>query len=194
MKISEKYKQVLLFIGVCSLMAACASPHRAKKIDTQMKSSEQVSGDTMLGIKDGNMVVQKKVQMNDELRRLQNEVYQMEDRVYGNRKYGSKGLYGALKTCRLKLTNKKHGGTGQLMWTEPIDRVTDKEDEWRVGVNEEDKIIAVSQEFLLDRIQRFKGYKKRLQKRQDEYEEKLEICDAALESKKFDTQTKSENL
>lgn len=190
----NQWQMALLFIGICSIgayMTACASnPHRAKKIDAKMESSEEISGDTRLGIKDGNMVVQKKVQINDELRRLQNEVYQIEDHVYGSRKYGSKGLYGSLKTCRSKLTSKKYGGTGRLMWTEPIDRITDKEDEWNVGVDEKEKIIGISQEFLLDRIQRFKSYKKRLQKRQDEYEEKLEICDAALESKKFDLNKK----
>lgn len=183
-------KRVLNVVGAISLIfvigAGCASnPHKAEKIDTEMERSAEVSGEKV-GIKDGNMIIQKKVEMNEELRRIQNEVYSLEDRVYGNRKYGSQGLYGTLKSCRLKLTSKELGGDGKLMWTEPLERITDKEDEWEVGIDEEDKIVGVSEEFLKDRIERFKGYKKILQKREDEYTEKLEICDAALRSKEYD--------
>jgi len=168
-----------------SLLAGCKSnPHKAEKIETDMSKASDVSGDTRVGVKGGNMVVQKKVQMNEELRRLQYEVYELEDRVYGNRKYGSKGLYGALKTCREETVSKKNGGDGKLIWTEPVDRVTDKEDEFNIGIDEHEKLVGVSDEFLKDRIGRFNKYRTTLLKRQDEYEEKLEICDANLKAKK----------
>lgn len=167
------------------LIAGCKSnPNKAEKIDTEMKKEQSLSGDEKIGVKGGNLVVQKKVVMNEELRRLQYEVYELEDRVYGNRKYGSKGLYGALKGCREQAVSKKLGGDGKLQWTEPVDRVTDKEDEFNVGIDEKDKIVAVTEEFLKDRIARFQKYKQTLLKRQDEYEEKLEICDADLKAKK----------
>jgi hypothetical protein len=148
-----------------------------------MENGAQVSGDTSLGIKDGNLVVQKKVLMNEELRQLQNEVYSLEDLVYGNRKYGSEGLYGALKKCRAKVVSRQYGGDGKLRWTEPIDRITDKEDKFEIGIDETDKIVAVNEEFLKDRIVRFKNYKQVLMKREDEYKEKLDICDAELADK-----------
>ncbi len=176
---------------LAGLLVSCASnPHKAKKIDTAIDNAEKVSGSDVLGVKDGNMVVQKTVMMNEELRLLQNDVYGQEDKVYGNRKYGSAGLYGALKSCRVKLSSKAFGGDGKLIWTEPIDRVTDKEDSFQIGVNQKNKIVGVSQEFLKDRIDRFKNYKHILNKREDEYKEKLEICDAALASRKADKQAK----
>jgi hypothetical protein len=163
---------------------SCAhNPNKAKEIDTKMERQEQITGDTSLGVKDGNMVVQRKVMMNEELRKLQYEVYELEDHVYGNRKYGSLGLYGVLRDCRMQLSDPKNGGDGKLKWTEPIDRVTDKEDEFQIGIDEENKLVGVSEEFLLDRIKRFKGYKAVLDKRQDEYEEKVAICKADLKSK-----------
>ncbi len=187
-------KNKLLIMGVLAVavvLSACSSnPHKAEKIETKMDKNSTVSGDTKMGIKDGNLVVQKKVQMNEELRRLQNEVYGLEDRVYGNRKYGSKGLYGTLKACRLKLVSREMGGDGKLMWTEPIDRVTDKEEDFEIGIDEKEKIVGVSEEFLKDRIKRFKKYKRTLQKRQDEYEEKVDICDAAVKSKEFEIKKK----
>lgn len=176
-------KNLLLLLAL--VISACSSnPHKAKEIDTKIENSDQVTGDTAVGVKDGNMVVQTKVLMNEEVRRLQNEVYEMEDRVYGNRKYGSLGLYGVLRDCKTQMADPKNGGDGKLAWTEPIDRVTDKEDEFKIGLDEKGKLAGVSEEFLKDRIARFKEYKKVLNKRQDEYEEKVAICKADLKSRK----------
>ncbi|MFN8790341.1 MAG: hypothetical protein ACK5Y2_02680 [Bdellovibrionales bacterium] len=170
-----------LILGV----AACSSnPHKAKRVETEIESHGEVTGDTTVGVKDGNMVVQKKVQMNEEVRRLQNEVFELEDRVYGNRKYGSLGLYGVLRQCKVDLSDPQWGGDGKLKWTEPIDRITDKEDEWKIGLDEKEKLVGVSEEFLLDRIQRFRNYKRVLMQRQDEYEEKVQICKAELKTQK----------
>lgn len=166
-------------------LAACSSnPHKAEKIETKIEKDSQISGDTKVGVKDGNMVVQRKVMMNEELRRLQNEVYELEDRVYGNRKYGSLGLFGVLKECRTSLADREAGGDGKLKWTEPMDRVTDKEDEFKVGLDEKDQLVGVSEEFLKDRIERFRGYKQVLMKREDEYEDKVQICKADLKAKR----------
>jgi len=176
----------LIILGAAMLfLSGCqTNPNKAEKITTDLQKSSDVNGEEKVGVKDGNMIVQKKVQMNEELRRLQYEVYELEDRVYGNRKYGSKGLYGALKSCREETVSKKNGGDGKLIWTEPVDRVTEKEEEFNIGVDEHDKLVAVSEEFLKDRIARFSRYRTTLLKRQDEYEEKLEICDANLKAKK----------
>ncbi len=172
------------------LGTACShNPHKAEKIETKMEREQSITGDEKLGVnKDGNMIVQKKVEMNEELRRLQYEVYELEDKVYGNRKYGSKGLYGTLKGCREQVSRKENGGDGKLMWTEPMDRVTDKEDDFAIGVDEQNKLVGVSEEFLKDRISRFRGYKMVLMKRQDEYEDKLSICKSDLAARKFDTE------
>ena len=70
------------------------------------------------------------------------------------------------------------------MWTEPLDRVTDKEDDFDVGVNN-DKLVGVTQEFLKDRIKRFKDYRRVLQKREDEYQEKVDICETKLKAQQY---------
>ena len=184
MKIQQFIGFTALLISIELLFTACTTnPNKAKDIETHMENTSQVSGDTSLGVKDGMMVVQRKVQMNEELRKIQYDVYELEDRVYGNRKYGSLGLYGVLRDCRLQLSDTKNGGDGKLKWTEPMDRVTDKEDDFKIGIDEEKKLVGVSEEFLADRIKRFKGYKSVLDNREDEYEEKVAICKAELKSK-----------
>lgn len=181
-----------LFLLLALVVSACSSnPHKAKEIDTKIDHSDHVTGDTAVGVKDGNMVVQKKVMMNEEVRRLQNEVYELEDRVYGNRKFGSMGLYGVLRDCKSQISDPKNGGDGKLAWTEPMDRVTDKEDEFKIGLDEKGKLSGVSEEFLKDRIARFKEYKNVLNKRQDEYEEKVAICKSDLKSRKASAEKSS---
>lgn len=188
------FLKLALLGGLSLVLLNCSSnPNKAKKIETNMEKADVISGDEKVGVKGGNLVVQKKVMMNEELRRLQNDVYEMEDRVYGNRKYGSLGLYGVLKQCKANLASKEYGGSGKLIWTEPIDRVTDKEDEFDVGIDEKDKIVGISEEFLKDRIDRFKKYKVVLQKREDEYNEKLEICETDLKSRKYEKEQKGKS-
>lgn len=170
---------------LCLVLACASNPHKAKTLDTDLDHSEAVRGDSKIGLKDGEMVYQRKVTMKEELRRLEIEVYSLEDRVYGNRKYGSQGLYGVLKKCRLEKVSEANGGSGQLQWTEPLERVTDKEDQLKMGLDDNKKLIGVSEEYLRDRIARFKGYKHTLGKREDEYQEKIEICQAKLRSQKY---------
>ncbi len=173
-------------------MGACSSnPHKAEKVDTKIENSSEVNSQTQVGVKDGNMVVQKKVLMHEEVRRLQNDVYSLEDRVYGNRQYGSLGLYGVLRSCRAELADKKNGGDGKLIWTEPLERVTANEDEYKIGIDETDKIVGLKEEYLKDRIDRFRNYRNILERRQDEYETKVEICQAELKSKKFSNSQKA---
>ncbi|MFN3454493.1 MAG: hypothetical protein ACK41T_05980 [Pseudobdellovibrio sp.] len=171
-------------LSITTLSGCATNKNKAEKIDTKIEMQEKLNQETSIGVKDGNAVFQKKVLLNEELRRIQYEVYELEDRVYGNRRYGSLGLYGVLRECKVQLSDPRNGGDGKLMWTEPIDRITDKEDEFKIGIDEQNKLVAVTEEFLVDRIQRFRGYKAILIKRQDEYEEKLAICKADLNARK----------
>ncbi len=184
---------ILTSIIVMGITGCSHNPNKAEKIDTKVEKSSTISGNTELGVKDGNMVVQRKTLMSEELRELQYDVYGLEDRVYGNVKYASTGLYGALKGCRLNLSKKENGGTGKLMWTEPVDRVTDKEDDFKMGLDEQDKIVGVTEEFLKDRLNRFREYKRILNKRNEEYEDKIEVCKAELNSRKFDQDKEAQN-
>lgn len=168
----------------------CSSIHEAKEIDTKMERSDRVGGEKV-GIKDGKMIIQRKTMMAEELRRLQVSVYELEDRVYGNQKFGSWGLYGVLKDCRKKISSKQYGGDGKLMWTEPIDRVTDKEEEYKIGLDENDELVAVEEEFLRDRIKRFTKHKKTLTSREVEFKDKIDICEAELQSRIHDMKEKA---
>ena len=182
-------KKHVLFLTAIAFLGACSSnPHKAKKIETKLDQSQKVYGGEKLGLKDGEMVLQKKVLMAEEIRELQVDVHELEDRVYGNQKYGSWGLYGVLKDCRKQLADKSNGGDGKLKWIEKVDRVTDQEDEFKIGIDERDKLVAVKKEYLIDRINRYKKYKKTLKAREVSFQEKVDICKTNLKSQKYDHQ------
>lgn len=177
-------RTLLLALVATSVLASCkTNPNKVEDINTKLEHQNQINQESAIGVKDGNAVFQKKVSLNEELRKIQYEVYELEDRVYGNRKFGSLGLYGVLRECKIQLTDPRYGGDGKLMWTEPLERITDKEDDFKIGIDEQKKLVAVTEEFLVDRIQRFRGYKTKLISRQDEYEEKVTICKAELRNK-----------
>lgn len=182
-----KHNLCLLVVGVLFIAGCKSNPHKAEKIETKLESSETVSGNSKVGLKNGEMVVLDKVQMSEKLRDLQNGVYSLEDKVYGTRKLGSLGMYGELKACRRKLASRQYGGSGSMMWTEPLDRVTDKEDELKVGIDEKKDLVGVSEEYLKDRIQRFQTYKMILQKRSDEFQEKIDQCNQDVATKELDS-------
>lgn len=180
------HKSLYLFVLVLGVSACRSNPNKAEKIETKMEQSGKVSGNEQVGVKKGEMVVQSKVVMAEKLRDLQNGVFSLEDRVYGTRKLGSLGMYGELKTCRRKLASRQYGGSGTLVWTEPLDRVTDKEDELKLGLDEKQELVGVSEEYLRDRLQRFGGYKQILQKRADEYQDRIEECKTDLGKREVD--------
>ena len=139
------------------------------------------------------MKVQKKVLLAEELRHLENETYGIEYEVYGNREYGTKGLYGAYKECKAEVNSVKYGGTGKLAPIEPAAPVINEDPLLKFGKDESGELVGVSEEFLTQRIERFKKYKSLLQKRREEYETKLGICQNDVKSAKERVKTKEKS-
>ena len=179
--------RIIVFIAlVVSLISCKTNPNKAESLQTNLDQQAGVSGSQILGLKQGEMVVMDKAQMSEKLRDLQNAVYSLEDKVYGTRKLNTLGLYGDLKTCQRRIASRQFGGSGTLIWTEPLDRVTDKEEELKIGLNEKKELVGVSEEYLRDRLSRFNGYKTILQKRSDEFESQIGACQAQLAAKEMD--------
>lgn len=173
----------LLALSVLSL-SSCASKNKAKEVDTKIDNTTQVTSDSVIGVKSGDMVYQRKVQMNEELRSLELAVYNTEARVYGGPRYlDNRGLYGVLKDCRAELGDVTNNGEGKPQWTEKREYVTPDDDFSQIGL-ENKKLVGVTEEYLLDRIKRFKEYKATLESRQEEYETKVKACEMQLAAQK----------
>ncbi|MBT4762145.1 MAG: hypothetical protein HOO06_10640 [Bdellovibrionaceae bacterium] len=181
-------KKLTLILSIF-LLSACASDlkkrNEVKDLDTKLESGKKVAGDDTLGIRDNTMVVQKKVELAEELRRLENLVYGMEYEVYGNREYGTVGLYGVYRDCKGEVNSTKFGGSGKLIPVEPPAPVIKEERDLKFGKDEKGNLVGISEEYLSERIDRFKKYRKLLRKRRQEYETKVRICENNLKDAKF---------
>lgn len=173
----------LLLLGACT--SKLEKENEVHDLKTKLDSSKKISGQDTLGVnKDNKLVVQKKVQLAEELRLLENETYGVEYEVYGNREYGTTGLYGGYRDCKGESNAVKFGGTGKLIPIEPAAPVINEDPFMKMGKDETGDLVGISQEFLTQRIKRFKKYRKLLGKRRGEYETKLRICENNLKAAK----------
>lgn len=164
-----------------ALFACSHNPNKAEKIQTEIDTKTNLGNDTQVGLKDGNMVYQKKVLIGEELRDLQIKAHELEAQVYGGRRYfDNRGLWGALKDCREQVSML---GDGKLQWTEGREYVIPDEDNYAIGLDEKNSLVGVSEEFLKDRLQRFKQYRDVLEKRYDDFTERIRVCKLELQAK-----------
>ena len=185
----------MVFLPLVLALAACSTTHKdkseVKEIDTQLEKSQDVNGET-LGVRDNSIVIQKKRLLAEELRELQNYTYGLNDEVYGSRKYGSRGLYGVYVDCKADLNAKSLGGTGDLPYVEPAEKIIKEDSEINFGKDENDKLVSVTEEYISERIERFKKYRDKLEKRRAEYELKVRVCKTKLKSARAEAAQKQQ--
>jgi hypothetical protein len=184
----EDVMKRLALLLVCLSAVSCASKHeKASQVterDTRMKDEKNVREGQKLGVKDDKVVVQRKVMLSEQLRDLENATWSMQFDVYGNRQYGTIGTYGAFKECRAELDSPQFGGRGKMQPIEPAEEIIKDEPLGEFTKDENGDLVGVTEEFLSERIERFQRYRALLEKRRQEYETKLEICENDLKSAK----------
>jgi len=172
-------KAKLLLLPILFSVACSSSLEKRNEVveeDTRMENQQEVSGGDSLGIRDDKLKVQRKVLLAEELRLLENDVYGMENEVYGNRQYGTKGLYGVYVDCTTEENSVELGGTGKMKPIEPPAKVIREERELKYVKDENGDLVGITEEYLSERIDRFKKYREILEKRRAEYETKVRIC------------------
>lgn len=169
------------FLLVLSLMlSACASnPNKPEEMSTKLEKSEAISPDTQVGLNPkGEVVTSRKVGLAQQLMGLQREVYELEYEIYGNQELGRRGLYGILRRC-LDEGN-------ELKRLPPRNILTSKEDDIRgkMVLDEEEKLVNVKEEFFLERIKRFEGYKDSYERQKEDFDERIRICEHEQKKRK----------
>lgn len=174
-------KSIRLFFiltNIALFMNGCTNPNKAKELDTKIEKVTDLTSDQKVGIKDGNMIYQQKQILGEELRKLESNVSMNEDRVLGNRKYQSFGLWGELRDCKNSLA-KKLGQTPEKM--SPPERLSDKIEPLNMGIDKnEQKLASIKEEMLYDRMKKYQDYLIELQKKEDQYEQELSVCKSQL--------------
>ena len=169
---------------------ACANPNKAQKIDSTGEKMKGIGDNTSVGLnKNGEMISRQKVEMADHLQQLQRKVYSLEEEVYGSDEFGNRGKWGVLKDCMKQAHSKDLGGDGKMHPLPDRRQITKKESQMKIGLDEKGNLVGSSDEFLKERIERFNGYQDILEKDKDFYDDKIQVCQAMIEEKKFDAKT-----
>jgi hypothetical protein len=178
---------IALFSVACShgiVKSEYDQDHSARNLTTTLDHQESANSETV-GVRSGDLIVQKKQLLTEELRDLMIAVYTLQDQVYGTEAYRTEGALGLLRACKVKLASKYNGGDGKFVWTEPVDRIADKDQDVAVGLDEQKKLVAVSEEYISDRITRFRDYKRILTERRDRIESLVDSCHSDLEAQLY---------
>lgn len=201
-------KKIILSITVIFAVSACSS---SKKRETQILKDENISstlakeesigGNSAIGVDDeGHVMHMDKVQLAEYLQTLKYETFKEYEALYGIREYSSKGLAGKVDACNQKASQKKYGGDGkEVKLLERSDVLnTELLSEWKnfnkkktsddtnakvdVGYNEKGQVTAVTKENLLETVDRFQDYRKKLAQKRGELEQMLATCENKLEA------------
>ncbi|HWU43306.1 MAG TPA: hypothetical protein VN132_07710, partial [Bdellovibrio sp.] len=99
---------------------------------------------------------------------------------------GNRGLWGVLEECQTKANSAAMGGEGTYVKMPDKARLTDREDQFqKIGLDDKKNLVAVSTDYLRDRIRRFENYKATYRQRKDWYETQIKICNANLDNKTY---------
>jgi hypothetical protein len=130
----------------------------------------------------GEMITRKKVAMNEALAELQRDVNELEIDIYGDETLGRSGLYGVLSECLDRSVEKKNGGDGKLkrLPEKAILVPPEEATQVKIGLDENNKLVSVSEEYLLTRIHRYQTYKAGYLKQKEDFKERIRICKADL--------------
>jgi len=173
-----------LFFLILLLMVSCASkevsvsteeaPELDKKLNTKMGDRRD-----QVGVRDNTVKVQKTLYLEEEMSKLQGEIGDLENLIYGQSKSHPNGLFLQLKTCRQKSADPRVGGNGTPAPMEKWEKISEKDEDFSYHVDRDDNVVAVSEENLSTRITNLKKLKRVLSDKYDAFKEKSDACEAS---------------
>lgn len=162
-----------------ALLVGCSSDGE-KKITEKFDKDLNVRTDDkreFVGTKDDQVIIQKRVYMEEELWKLNAEVQNLENAIYGQSRRDPGGLWLGLKTCREKLADPRVGGSGVPEPVEKWDKITEREEEFQYKVDKRNNLVGYSEENLETRISRYKKHKRVLNEAYDRLKGDLDTCE-----------------
>jgi len=167
-------KSVTVFIFI--LIIGCSTNSYKKDFDIQLNSRTPDEGEK-IGIKDKKIIISKRIFLEEELFKLQREIEDLENSMFGRSKQNPGGLWLALKSCRERLSDPRIGGNGIPEPMEKWEKITQRTPDY-IYIVENNFVIGLSEEELSTRINRMKADRKILADMYDDFNEKLLLCEA----------------
>lgn len=171
----------ILTIACVLFIAGCASDKPNVSLDAPAefdKTLNVASGDKTenYGVKDGTVKVQKIVYLEEELGKSQNEITELENKIYGASRTNPGGIFIDLQACRKRLADARIGGNGVPEPMEKWQKISQKDPDYNYHVDKKKSIVAVTEEDLATKIDNLNKLKRVLADKYDEMTDKLETC------------------
>lgn len=128
------------------------------------------------GIKDSTVKVQKIVYLEEELGKTQNEITELENKIYGAARTNPGGLFLELQMCRKRLADQRIGGNGVPEPMEKWQKVSQKDPDYNYHVDKRNSVVAVTEEDLATKIDNLNKLKRVLTDKYDDMSGKLDTC------------------
>lgn len=160
------------------LMVGCSSSEKKKvtEVDTKLKNEVLLGSGESIGVKEDELLFQKKTNLVTEITNLENEVILLEDRVFGSKMHGSKGLMGEYDKCRVKRAEVTGVYSGKIK-----EAAYQKDSQRKIYIEKgSGRLITLTQENLEDRFKKLSGYKVVLEDAENEIQDYLTQCQLDL--------------
>lgn len=170
----KKFLTVLTVV----LLAGCGSKRDVhEELDKTLDTNLNDKGERV-GLRDNEIVIQKRVSLEQNLAKLKNEVIDLENAIYGASRRNPGGLWEGLRDCRKRISDPRVGGTGKPEPMERWEKISEKDEEFDFKVDKKrNTVVGISEEAMQTRLDRLKTQKTMLEERYDQLRDKLETCD-----------------
>ena len=149
---------------------------------TQKLNSSTTERSEKVGVKDDTVKIQRTVYLEEDLTKMQREIEDLENRVYGQSKTYPGGLYLSLKTCRGKNADARLGGNGVPEPMEKWERVSEKDADYNYHVDKDNNVVGVQEEDLASRISNLRKLRRVLNDTFDSLQTKMDTCEQKHQS------------
>lgn len=130
-----------------------------------------------IGVRGDNIVVQKKMYLEEEMNTLQTKIRDLENDVYGESVRDPGGLFLKLQTCRKRMADPRIGGNGVSDPMEPWEKPSETDTDFDYRVDKKNNVVAVSEEELGQKLSNLKKVKRVMDQRYQDFQHKVESCE-----------------
>jgi hypothetical protein len=169
----------LFLLTHCSSKEVTVSQDEAPKFEKILHSGTSDHAEKV-GLKDGTVKIQKTVYLEEDLNKMQREIEDLENRIYGQSKTYPGGMYLSLKECRGRLADARLGGNGVPEPMEKWEKISEKDADYNYHVDRDQNVVAVSEEDLASRITNLRKLKRVLGDTYDTFQTRLDNCEQKL--------------
>ena len=169
-------------LGGALVLSGCGSKEKKVTLDEPEKLDRAYVNKTgerneTIGEKNGGIVIQKKMSLEEDMTRVRDQINDAENSIYGSSRQDPGGMWLKLKECRKKIADARLGGNGVPDAMEKWEKISTTDPDLKYRVEDKKKVVAVSEEQLEDRLSHMKNVKNILDRRYEEYKDKLDACE-----------------